>query len=430
MGKYALILAALLIAILGVLILDRKQLPENIFSEQESSPAPIEESSPPLVEPITLSMQTISFADGREVTYRIAEPFEITVAAEGLGKARFMARSPDGRIFVPDIVNYNLSHDGALYVLGGFDEATGRFTEKHTYLKGLRGPNSVAFYTDKEGKHWLYLALTAHLIRYPYTPGDLAPSGEGEIIATFPNTQSPGETSVVWHITRTLLFHNDRLFIAIGSGCNACEQPAGELRGMVMVMNPDGSDARVYADGLRNSVGIALAEDVVYATANGVDHLGTDLPYEAMYRLEEGMHYGWPYCYQGATALLPDTTRTWSREVVCENVPRSFAIFAPRSAPLGLAYFKNAHPVLQGSFLVALHGSFDQTIGTGYAVHRVGLDGKNELFMDGFLSPEKERLGRPVDFLQHDANSFFMTDDHAGVMYFIRAREASRTESS
>ncbi len=369
----------------------------------------------------TLSARTVSFEDGETITYRIAEPFEIMVAAEGLGKARFLARSPDDRIFVPDLVDYNLSRQGAVHILGGFDEKSGRFAEKHTYLSGLRGPNSIAFYTDDTGDHWLYLALTEHLIRYPYVPGDLEPSGEGQIIATFPNTQTPGEESVVWHITRTLFFHDDQLYISIGSGCNACEQPSGELRGMVMVMAPDGSDARVYADGLRNSVGIEFVEDVLYATANGVDHLGPNLPYETMYRLEQGVHYGWPYCYQDEDALKPDDTGLWNREFSCEDVPPPLTLFAPRSAPLGLKYFTQAHPVLDKSFLVALHGSFDQSLGTGYAVHRVRLDGTNEVFMDGFLSADRERLGRPVDFLQHDENSFFMTDDHRGVVYFIRA---------
>jgi glucose/arabinose dehydrogenase len=383
---------------------------------------PEDEVVPNGLAPITLKEQTVSFEDGSEITYRIAEPFEITVAAEGLGKARFMALSPDGRIFVPDIVNYNLSHQGELHVLGGFDEETGRFTEHHTYLSGLRGPNSVAFYTDDEGKHWLYLALTAHLVRYPYTPGDVKPSGKGEIVTTFPNTQTPGEKSVVWHITRTLHFEDDRLYISIGSGCNSCEQPAKELRGMVMVMNPDGSDAHMYADGLRNSVGLEFAEGSLYVTNNGVDHLGNE-PYETMFKIEEGKHYGWPYCYQGENGPEPDTTGMWSREYSCEDAPHPLTTFDSRSAPLGLRFFENAHAVLEGAFLVALHGSFDVTTGTGNQVRRVALDGTNELFMDGFLSEDGERLGRPVDFLQHDENSFFMTDDHAGVIYFVRARE-------
>src|SRR3989344_6014658 len=121
---------------------------------------------------ITLAEKVVRLADGSEATIRLPREFDITVAAEDLGKARFMAMSSDGRLFLPDMVNYNLSHEGKLFVLGDFDETTHTFKTKHTYLSGLRTPNSVAFYTDEDGQEWLYLALTEHLLRYKYTPGD------------------------------------------------------------------------------------------------------------------------------------------------------------------------------------------------------------------------------------------------------------------
>lgn len=392
---------------------------QNGFSGDDLKNAVLSEGGAP--SEITLVPQTIAFKDGTEATFRIAEPFRIAVAAEGLGKARFMAMSPDGRMFVPDLVNYNLSHEGRLFILEDFDEESGRFVTKHTYLSGLRGPNSVAFYTDKEGKDWLYLALTAHLVRYPYEAGDIAPTAAPEVITTFPNTQTPGETSVVWHITRTILFHDDRLYIAIGSGCNSCEHPEGELRGMITSMNPDGSDVRVYANGLRNPVGIAWAEGSLYATANGVDHLGPDAPDETMYKITEGEHYGWPYCYELDGVLEEEAPGHWTMPFSCEDAPRSFAAFEPRSAPLGLLYFEKAHSVLEHSFLVALHGSFEPEIGAGYQVMRVSKSGAKDVFMDGFLTEDHERVSRPVHFLERDENSFFMTDDHTGTVFYIHA---------
>ena len=65
---------------------------------------------------IELAPQTVTFNDGTEVTYKIAKPFEIAVAAEDLGKARFMTMSPDGRLFVPDMVDYNLSREGKIFI--------------------------------------------------------------------------------------------------------------------------------------------------------------------------------------------------------------------------------------------------------------------------------------------------------------------------
>jgi glucose/arabinose dehydrogenase len=192
---------------------------------------------------------------------------------------------------------------------------------------------------------------------------------------------------------------------------------------MVTVMNPDGSNVAVYADGLRNSVGIEWAEGNLYATANGVDHLGPNAPDELLFRLEEGEHYGWPFCYEKDGAQLSDTSQAWtSAPASCNLVPHSLAAFPPRSAPLGLRFFDSeSHPLLRNSFLVALHGSFDVSIGSGYEIRRVARSGSQELFMDGFLDASGARVARAVDFLQKDANSFFFTDDHGGRVFYVFA---------
>ena len=368
---------------------------------------------------VKLTPHTILKENADEFVFNIAEPFNIAVAAEGLGKVRFMSVSPDGRIFVPDLVDYNLSHEGKVYILEDFDNETKRFKTVSTYLSGLRGSNSGAFYTDESGNHWFYLALTAHLVRYPYNPEDTKPSGDPEIIFEFPNTQSPEAKSVVWHITRSIKFHNDRMFVSIGSGCNACEQSDSGMRGMIISANPDGSDRKVYADGLRNSVDFTWAGEELYATENGVDHLGVNAPEEVIYKITEGEHYGWPYCYELNGQIVPDNTVAWESPISCQDVPHSLTSFESRSAPLGIEYFENIHPVLDGSFLVALHGSFDPTVMHGYEVVRVTKEGDKEIFMDGFQDETGARFGRPVDFLQFDEKSFLMTDDFSGRVYYL-----------
>lgn len=401
------------------------------------------EAGPAGPTPIKLAPAAVTFANGARATFQLAEPFRLAVAAEGLGKARFMAFSPDGRMFVADMVNMNLSGEGKIYILENFDEKTKRFQIKRTYLSGLRGPNSVAFYTDENSRAWIYIALTANLIRYPYRAGDIRPSGKPKIITAFPNRQVSGESSVVWHITRTVKFHDNRLYVSVGSGCNACEQPKGEMRAMIYSMNPDGGDKRVYAAGLRNAVGFTWADGELYATVNGADHLGPQAPNDTMYRLTPGTHYGWPYCYESAGRIYPDTSKKWKQSFSCREVPLSFAAFEPHAAPLGLEYFDmDTHPVLKNAFLAALHGSFEPAIRGGYHIVRVSKDGEQEVFMDGFLREDREqsnrfidtveahtdlptgtgeRIGRPVDILRKDADSFFFTDDHNGRMYYVYA---------
>lgn len=165
--------------------------------EQVSTTTTPEEGFQEELPPIELTPEKVTFRDGTAHTFRLAKTFDLAIAASGLGKARFMTMSPDGRFFVPDLVNYNLSHQGKLYILDDFNPETMEFESKHVYLSGLRGPNSVAFYTDDSGQTWLYLALTKNLLRYPYEPGDLEPSGEPEVVASFPNKQAPKAGGVV-----------------------------------------------------------------------------------------------------------------------------------------------------------------------------------------------------------------------------------------
>src|ERR1700761_6083127 len=86
--------------------------------------------------------------------------FTISPAAEGLKRVRFMARAPDGRIFVTTMHDLSDNSEGAVYILDGFDEKSGRFARVIPYMRNLRNPNSIAFHQDAQGQDWFYLALT------------------------------------------------------------------------------------------------------------------------------------------------------------------------------------------------------------------------------------------------------------------------------
>jgi glucose/arabinose dehydrogenase len=152
---------------------------------------------------IKLIPHHIDLERGRSFNLNLPEGYEISVAAQGLKRVRFMTRSPDDRIFVTDMFNLTDNKRGAVYILEGFDIKTRSFTRVTPYLTGLRNPNSVAFYKDKDGTDWLYLALTDRLLRYKYSSGEDAPSGPPDVLATFPdyglNYKYGG-----WHLTRTI----------------------------------------------------------------------------------------------------------------------------------------------------------------------------------------------------------------------------------
>jgi glucose/arabinose dehydrogenase len=107
----------------------------------------------------------------------------------------------------------------------------------------------------------------------------------------------------------------------------------------------------------------------------------------------------------------------------CRAVPKAFAAFDAHSSPLGLEHFgAGSADELEESFLVALHGSSKKSLGRGYSVARVRADGEAHVvvedFMNGFMQAGKVR-GRPADVLEFGRDSFLLTDDHAGVVYYV-----------
>jgi glucose/arabinose dehydrogenase len=369
-----------------------------------------------------LTPHRIKLNGGKSFDLNLPEGFGISVAAQGLKRVRFMAKSPDNRIFVTDMYNLTDNKKGVVYILDQFDSASKTFKKVTPYLTRLRNPNSIAFYTDPQGVNWFYLALTDRLLRYKYEAGEAAPKGAPEVLATFPDYGLSYKYGG-WHLTRTIVVGgNDKIYVSVGSSCNACEEKE-EIRATVLEMDPDGKNRKYFARGLRNAVGLLWANDRLYATNMGADHLGDQKPTDTMYVVRDGANYGWPYCYQSGGARLPDAKfNAGGRKMNCRNVPTAYAAFDAHSSPLGLEYFDASNgSELKNSFLVALHGSTKVRLNHGYRVARLRASGAQvqpEDFINGFLQDGRVN-GRPADIFNFGPDAFLLTDDHAGVVYYV-----------
>lgn len=365
---------------------------------------------------VVFKQQHLSLQNGRNLTLTIPNNYHLSVAAQGHKRLRFMAKSPDNRLFVGEMESASDSSKGHVYVFDEFDTKTKIFKKGTPYLSNQRNPNSLTFYTDKTGQTWLYVALTDKLVRYKYTDGDTRPSSPAETIATFPDYGRPWSKGG-WHLTRTVIAHDGKIYVSVGSSCNSCEEKSEEpSRAAILQMNPDGSSQKIFASGLRNAVGIRFVNNKLFATVNGPDHLGDDKPEDTFIEVKEGKNYGWPYCYQLKGSIYADTGEKWTHPIDCKQVPLAAYGFDPHSAPLGF-------DLLDGVFLVALHGSGQKTLGIGYKI--VALDQKTYSasdFITGFLQ-KGIVTGRPAAILANDDRSFFVTDDYNGAIYFVE-REA------
>lgn len=371
--------------------------------------------------PLKLTPHKIPLAAGKSLTLNLPADFAITVAVEGLKRPRFFAKSPDGRIFLTTMYSRADNKRGSVLILDEFDGKTGQFKKVTSYLTNLRNPNSLAFYQDKAGQQWLYLALTDRLMRYKFSKGETAPTSAPEVLATFPdyglNYKYGG-----WHLTRTIAFNDKgKLYVSVGSSCNICEETE-EVRATVVEMDADGQNQRTFVRGLRNAVGLKWASGKLYATNMGQDKLDDDRPQDTLFIVEENKNYGWPYCYYYRSQLVFDAQFAKSeKRVDCKDVPAAFATFDAHSSPLGLDYFdsgKGMDARLKNSFLVALHGSSKRTLNKGYRLVRVRKGYPPHDFLTGFLQGLRV-LGRPADVFQVAANAFLFTDDYAGRVFYV-----------
>jgi glucose/arabinose dehydrogenase len=184
-------------------------------------------------------------------------------------------------------------------------------------------------------------------------------------------------------------------------------------------MDPDGSNRRFYARGLRNAVGVKWNGGRLYATNMGSDHLGNNKPDDTLFAVGDGTDYGWPYCYEYRKKIYPDKKFAAGMKR-CPKVPLANTAFSAHSSPLGFEFFDSGtkDSNLRNSILVALHGSTDLKLRRGYRILRVRESGLPQDFINGFLQDGKIN-GRPCDVMKIGPDAFLFTDDYSGVVYYV-----------
>jgi glucose/arabinose dehydrogenase len=154
------------------------------------------------------------------------------------------------------------------------------------------------------------------------------------------------------------------------------------------------------------------ANDSVYGKQSGVAAAGTNLT--------AGEGHAFKPDPNAALGLAPAPLKS------CEHVPAAYATFAAHSSPLGFEYFGPTDPFLDSSFLVALHGASHPHIGTGYRVVQFSpTDRTPHDFITEFLTYANGRpivLGRPCGILRVGPDSFLLTDDYLGLVYYVHPR--------
>lgn len=333
----------------------------------------------------------------------VPDGFSVNLFADGLDHARWLALAPNGDVFLAQ------SQVGEITVLRDTD-GDGTADLQSRYHRGLSRPHGMAFH---EGS--LFISDRKAIWRFEYEPGDLEFSG-----TVTPLTRPGAIGASGSHWTRNLAISPDgeHIYAAIGSMGNVSEDP--EPHAAVKQFRIDGSEARIFASGLRNPVGISFMPGTndLYVVVNERDMMGDGLVPDYLTRIQEGQFFGWPYAYIGGYPD-PDFGILQPDKVAATVMPD--VLFQSHSAPLGLVFYDGSSfpEAFHGDAFVALHGSWNAAAPTGYKVVRVPFEGGRpiggyENFMTGFWAAGTSRArvwGRPVGLIVASDGSLLVADD-------------------
>ena len=337
---------------------------------------------------------------------------QISLFTSGVPRARHMAFDDQGILFLSQ------AKEGKVVALPDLDK-NGKADKTLLILENRDTPHGLAFAQLDDG-YYLYIAEETQVIRLKRLDKPFKFGKPETIIANMPDGG---------HFTRTLKIKNNKLYLSVGSSCNVCieENP---LRAAISRFNLDGSGKEVFAEGLRNSVGIEFSPYTgeLWGVNNGRDMLGDQHPKEELNIIQQGKHYGWPYCYESQTF-----DKDFGENYDCSKTEIPAYTFTAHMAPLGMAFYQkgslNEH--YDNSVFIAFHGSWNRSVPAGYKVVRLRLDTKGNIishedFITGWLRKDSASNGRPVDIELSPEGDLYLSDDYLGVVYLITQKTQDR----
>lgn len=341
----------------------------------------------------------------KDAVLNVPKGFKVNVFAEGgFNYPRWMALAPNGDVFVAD------SRANKIIILRDKNK-DGTAEERFTFAENLSQPFGMAFWND-----WFYIANTDSVVRFKYKNGQTKAEGEPEKLIEL----TKGGYNQHW--TRNLIFSPDgkKLFVSIGSETNASVE-ADPRRAAISVYDPDGKNHRIFANGLRNPIGLAWnpKSGELWTAVNERDGLGDDLVPDYITSVKENGFYGFPYVYIGKNVdprRKEDVKPEHLEKVIVPDV-----LLISHSAALGIVFYdgKMFPKDYRNDAFVALHGSWNRQKLTGYKIIRVKfkngklVENAYEDFISGWLPDENsnEVWGRPVGLLVNSDGSLLICDD-------------------
>ena len=330
---------------------------------------------------------------------KVPKGFKIEVYASGLANARSLRQGDKGTVFVSSRI---------LDKVYAINDQGGR-REVKTLYSGLYRPNGLAFDNGT-----LYIAELSKISKVEKIEDNLDnPPKPVVIYDDLPKDEAHG-----WKFMA--IGPDNKLYVEVG-------QPGNNVlhdkdHGQIRRLNLDGTGAEVVAFGVRHSVGFDWNPKTkeLYFTDNGRDWLSEDIPNDELNRVTKvGQDFGEPYCHQGN---IPDIEFGWGHD--CKDYVPPIALMGPHAAALGMRFYTGSMfpSVYRDQIFVARHGSWNRSkkFGGDIALVKLNKDGSVksvEPFITGFLQPDNNYVGRPVDVMNMPDGSMLISDDWNGAIW-------------
>jgi len=348
--------------------------------------------------PIPATPEKLATVPGK---LKLQKGFHIELYAGNVPNARSLRQGEKGTVFVGSRLQ-----DKVHYIT----ESGGK-REVKVLVSGLYRPNGLAI---KDGT--LYIAELSKISKIEKVEDNLDKSPKPvEIYSDLPKDEAHG-----WKFIA--IGPDNKLYVPIGQPCNNCLPP--DTHGQIRRINLDGSGAEVIAKGVRNTVGFDWhpVSKELYFTDNGRDWASEDVPEDELNRVTKvGQHFGSPFCYQGD---FLDPEFGWGHS--CSEFVPPVLKTGPHSASLGMRFYTggNFPAKYKNAIFIARHGSWNRTKKFGGDILAVFLnkDGtvkSTEVFITGFIGPDNNYIGRPVDVLFTKDGSMLISDDYNGAIWRV-----------
>ncbi len=250
------------------------------------------------------------------------------------------------------------------------------------------------------------------------------------------------------HNSRTLKQGPDgNLYVSMGFPKNCSDfylhesYPARKRRGGVFMIDESGPEAKLvpFASGLRNPVGFDWHPDtgVMYASNNGPDHMGYDMPPDYFSKVTKGSFHGMPWYQFDGEKMIPDECADFDEPPrPIEDVSIPVAIFPAHNAPLDVLFINKSANAKEyyGDAVVALHGSWVKSTGTAFGDNsslrhpKLALvkfeNGEAKEVVDllsGFQFADGSRWARPAGLaIGPDGDIYFSSDKEVQGLFRLR----------